>query len=89
MWHIDVDNHSDIWGLWAVKFPYVRGFLKTGEYDIAVPGGNGGYNFRNQAGLTTRRYPSGPWSAQFLCGTKGTSSFYLSAMDPDSRVKGV
>ena len=87
IWRIDVDNHDDLWGLWAVKFPYIDGFLKSGEYNVAVPGGNGGINFRNLAGPITRRYPSGPWPAQFLCGTKGSDSFYLSAMDPDSRVK--
>jgi hypothetical protein len=86
-WRIDVDNRNDLWGLWAVKFPYVKGFLKTGEYDVAVPGQNGGLNHKKLAGPETRRYPSGPWPAQFLCGTKGSDSFYISAMDPDSRVK--
>lgn len=86
-WRIDVDNRNDLWGLWGVKFPYVKGFLKPGEYDVAIPGGNGGINYRKLAGPVAKRYPSGPWPAQFLCGTTGSDSFYMAALDPDSRVK--
>ena len=87
LWRINVNTHDDLWGLWGVKFPYVKGFLKSGQYDVAIPDGNGGSNYKNLAWTITRKYPSGPWPAQFLCGTKDNSSFYMSAMDPDSRVK--
>lgn len=86
-WHIDADNRNDLWGLWNVRFPYVKGFLKSGEYDVAVPGQNGGLNHKKLSGPVNLKYPSGPWPAQFLCGSRGSDSFYMAALDPDSRVK--
>ncbi|MHC4544118.1 MAG: hypothetical protein ACYSYL_06250, partial [Planctomycetota bacterium] len=46
-WRIWVNNDSNIWGLYEVDFPKCNGYLKSGEYDIAVPRRNWGKLFKN------------------------------------------
>ncbi len=48
-WRIWVDNKSEKWGLYDVDFPKCSGYLRRGEYDIAVPTGNAGRLFKNCA----------------------------------------
>lgn len=84
-WRIWVDNKSEKWGLYDVDFPKCSGYLKRGEYDIAVPTGNAGRLFKNCAERMSYRYPHG-WSMpmQFLCATKGTNAIYVAAHDPNA-----
>ena len=86
-WRITVDNNSSIWGLWSVKFPYVNGFMRASDCDIAIPFSNGGRLYAQCNEARTGSYPSGGWPSQFLCGTKDANSFYWAALDPGARKK--
>ncbi|MHC4653970.1 MAG: DUF6259 domain-containing protein [Planctomycetota bacterium] len=82
-WRIWVNNDSNIWGLYEVDFPKCNGYLKSGEYDIAVPRRNWGKLFKNCSQRMSYKYPHG-WSMpmQFMCAMKGTSAIYMAAHDP-------
>ena len=82
-WRIWVNNDSNIWGLYEVDFPKYSGYLKSGEYDVAIPTGNAGKLFKNCRERLSHKYPHG-WSMpmQFLCATKGTNAVYVAAHDP-------
>jgi hypothetical protein len=84
-WRIWVDNDSNKWGLYDVDFPKCSGYLKSGEYDIAVPTGNWGKLFKNCRERLSYKYPHG-WSMpmQFLCAMKETSAIYMATHDPRS-----
>ena len=86
-WRIAVDNASDLWGLWTVKFPYVRGFPAAGEYDIALPESNWGMLYRNRSEEMGSWYPEWTWPAQFLIASKGASSVYMANHDPEGWIK--
>jgi hypothetical protein len=87
-WRIFVENTSDYWGLWSVRFPLVDGFPAAGVYDIACPApSSGGYLLRKWKTNLTGRYPSGAWPMQFLALNRGTSGVYFGAMDSDARGK--
>jgi len=72
-----------VWGLYEVDFPKFNGFLKSGEYDIAVPRRNWGKLFKHCIERMSFKYPHG-WSMpmQFLCAVKGTNAVYIAAHDP-------
>ena len=82
-WRIWVDNNSEVWGLYEVDFPKFRGYLKSGEYDIAVPRRNWGKLFKNCSEKMSYKYPHG-WSMpmQFLCAMKETNAVYIATHDP-------
>jgi len=82
-WRIWVNNNSDIWGLYQVDFPKCNGYLKSGEYDIAVPRRNWGKLFKSCSKKMSYKYPHG-WSMpmQFMCAMKGTNAVYMAAHDP-------
>ncbi|UCG59282.1 MAG: hypothetical protein JSU70_07180 [Phycisphaerales bacterium] len=82
-WRIRVKNTSETWGLWQVDFPKCNGYLKPGEYDIAVPRRNWGKLYRQCNSRMSYRYPHG-WSMpmQFMCAMRGTSAVYMAAHDP-------
>ena len=82
-WRISVNNSSNIWGLYEVDFPKCNGYLKSGEYDIAVPRRNWGKLFKNCSKRMSYKYPHG-WSMpmQFMCAMKGTNAVYMAAHDP-------
>jgi len=82
-WRIWVNNNSDIWGLYQVDFPKCNGYLKSGEYDIAVPRRNWGKLFKSCSKKMSYKYPHG-WSMpmQFLCAVKGTNAVYMATHDP-------
>jgi len=88
-WRIWVDNNSEVWGLYEVDFPKFRGYLKSGEYDIAVPRRNWGKLFKNCSEKMSYKYPHG-WSMpmQFLCAIKDTSAVYIATHDPNAWDKG-
>lgn len=86
-WRITVENASDLWGLWTVKFPYVRGFPAAGEYDVAVPESNWGMLYRGAREELGSWYPEWTWPAQFLIASKGASSVYMANNDPDGWMK--
>ena len=87
-WRISVDNRSDLWGLWNVKFPYFSGLLKDDEYDFAYPCHNGGKFYKKINYRIGANYPSQSWTSQFFSISKGVSSIYYAALDPGSRRKG-
>ena len=60
-WRIDVTNDSKTWGLYHIDFPGFNGFLKSGEYDIAVPRRNFGKLYKSCSKSMSYRYPHG-WS---------------------------
>jgi hypothetical protein len=82
-WRISVDNDSNIWGLYEVDFPKFSGFLKSGEYDIAVPRRNFGKLYKKCKERMSYKYPHG-WSMpmQFMCAMKGEDAVYMAAHDP-------
>jgi hypothetical protein len=82
-WRISVNNGSKIWGLYEVDFPKFSGYLRSGEYDIAVPRRNWGKLFKNCSTRMSYKYPHG-WSMpmQFMCAIKGTNAVYMAAHDP-------
>ena len=84
-WRIWVENNSETWGLYEVQFPKCSGFLKSGEYDIAIPTKNSGELFKNCGEKMMYYYPYG-WSMpmQFMCATKGTDSVYIATHDPNA-----
>ena len=86
-WWITVDNESDLWGLWTVKFPLVAGFPASGMYDIAVPESNWGMLYRAYEGELGSWYPEWTWPAQFLCASRSESSVYMANHDPDGWIK--
>ncbi len=84
-WRIWVDNDSNSWGLYEVYFPKCNGFLKSAEYDIAVPRRNSGKLFKSCRDRMSYLYPYG-WSMpmQFFCATKGADSVYVATHDPNA-----
>jgi hypothetical protein len=87
-WRIFVENTSDYWGLWSVRFPLVNGFPAAGVYDIARPTfGSGGNLLRKCRENVAGRYPSGSWPMQFLALNRGTNGVYFGAMDSEARGK--
>jgi len=82
-WRISVDNNSNVCGLYEVDFPKCSGFLKSGEYDIAVPRRNFGKLYKKCGERMSYKYPHG-WSMpmQFMCAMKGTNAVYMAAHDP-------
>ena len=82
-WRISVDNDSSIWGLYEVDFPKCSGFLKSGEYDIAVPRRNFGKLYKKCSERLSFKYPHG-WSMpmQFMCAMKAANAVYMAAHDP-------
>ncbi len=87
-WRIFVENHSDYWGLWTVRFPLVAGFPAAGEYDLARPAQSAGGHLRKAwAEKLEQRYPSGNWPMQFLALSRGNNSVYLGTRDPEARAK--
>ncbi|MHC4283734.1 MAG: hypothetical protein ACYSWZ_12285 [Planctomycetota bacterium] len=77
-WRIWVNDDSNIWGLYEVDFPKCNGYLKSGEYDIAVPRRNWGKLFKNCSTRMSYKYPHG-WSMpmQFMCAMKGKNAVYM------------
>lgn len=82
-WRISVDNDSNVWGLYEVDFPKCAGFLKSGEYDIAVPRRNFGKLYKKCSERMSYKYPHG-WSMpmQFMCAMRGKNAVYMAAHDP-------
>ncbi len=86
-WRIRVDNPSSTWGLCAVDFPRINGFLEAGTYDLAGSFGHAetwGSLYRGYEGRLHMRYPDG-WrgmSTQFACASQGSNSVYMAAHDP-------
>ena len=86
-WRISVDNRSKTWGLWTVDFPSFTNLIKSGEYDLAIPQHNGGKLFKNIKKSQSPAYPNQRWTSQFFSLSKGKSSIYYAALDPESRKK--
>jgi hypothetical protein len=83
-WRISVKNNSNLWGLWEVRFPYFTEILVPGEYDLAFAANNWGNLLRgfSEERSTTFAYPSCEWALPFIALTRGDSSIYLGAHDP-------
>lgn len=87
-WRIFVDNKSDYWGLWSVKFPFVTGFPEAGKYDLARPVfASGGQLFHHWSGKIKARNPSGGWPMQFMALSRNRNSVYLGTQDSSGYVK--
>lgn len=92
-WRINVENNSDMWGLWEVHFPYFTGYLESAKYDLAIPEFNWGYLYKNATeeyntvSYLPTGYPSGYWPMQFISATRGTNTIYMGAQDPDAWIK--
>ncbi|MCL5019524.1 MAG: DUF6259 domain-containing protein, partial [Patescibacteria group bacterium] len=86
-WRINIQNKSDYWGLWTVKFPYINGFLESGKYDVAVPQSNWGFLYKNCTQNLDSWYPEWAWPMQFLCAAKGNSSIYMATHDAQCWIK--
>lgn len=86
-WHITVENNSTLWGVWSVKFPYLDGFPRPGEYDLARPFANSGYLYKNNVEKVSSVYPGNGWSMQFLSMNAGNNGIYWAALDPYSQRK--
>jgi len=82
-WRIAVNNDSNTWGLYEVDFPKCNGFLKSAEYDIAVPRRNWGKLYKRCSTEMSYKYPHG-WSMpmQFLCAIRQNNAVYMAAHDP-------
>ena len=87
-WRIHVNNDSKLWGLWQVDFPKCTGYLKSEEYDIAVPRKNWGKLYRKCNTKMSYKYPFG-WSMpmQFMCALNGNNAVYMATHDPGAWVK--
>jgi hypothetical protein len=81
-WRMWVSNASETWGLWQVDFPKCNGYLKAGEYDIAVPRRNWGKLYRRCNARMSYKYPHG-WSMpmQFMCAMRESSGVYMATHD--------
>ena len=86
-WRISIDNRSDIWGIWTVKFPYFTYMVAKGEYDFAVPLHNGGKLYKKIETDYSQTYPSQRWTSQFFSLSKEKNSIYYAALDGGSRRK--
>jgi len=82
-WRIWVNNDSNIWGLYEVDFPKCNGYLKSGEYDIAVPRRNFGKLYKKCSERMSFKYPHG-WSMpmQFMCAMRAKNAVYMATHDP-------
>jgi len=83
-WRIAVENHSNLWGLWEVRFPYLTHAVAPGAYDLAYASNNWGYLFNgiDKEMKPVAIYPSYDWAMPFLSLDHGNSSLYLGAHDP-------
>lgn len=86
-WHINIANRSELWGVWTVKFPYVKGFLKAGVYDVAKPFDNTGLLYKRCDELVKGSYPGGQWGMEFISMNQGTNGIYWAALDAWSQLK--
>jgi len=86
-WRISIDNRSNIWGLWTVRFPDFTEFITEGEYDLAIPLHNGGKLYKKTITEQPLSYPSQRWASQFFALSKGKSSIYYAALDGSGRRK--
>jgi hypothetical protein len=82
-WNIDVENNSKIWGLAEIKFPYIKGLLEKGKYDIALPRKNIGMMYYGCNERLFCEYGEGWWMpAQFILADSNNASVYIAAHDP-------
>lgn len=84
-WEINIDNQSQLWGLYDLKFPLVTGMLKSGEYDIAAPRKNMGVNHRKCKERLFFEYGEGWWGpGQFMCADLDGQSVYMATHDSEA-----
>jgi hypothetical protein len=86
-WNISVDNNS-CWGISDIKFPYIRGLLKQGQYDISLPRKNIGMMYKKCTERLFCEYGEGWWMpAQFIIADVNSACVYMAAYDGKGRPK--
>lgn len=89
-WTISVDCRSDKWALWEVRYPCLKGVVKSGEADVLMP--YKGFGARLHKAYDTAKgeigvigYPG--WFPMVCAYMKGEAGLYFAAHDPDGRAK--
>ncbi|MGQ9731233.1 MAG: DUF6259 domain-containing protein [Candidatus Zipacnadales bacterium] len=83
-WRLQVENHSQRYGIWQTEFPVIGDVAESGHCDVAVPRSNWGLLYQNLAQTQTGSYPSANWPVQMLTLNEDTEGLYLACHDPEA-----
>jgi len=86
-WRIRVDNRSERYGLWEVRFPWFDRWPAPKTYDVAIPWYNWGHLYPKVADKHTGEFSSYAWSMQFYSFQTGDRALAVAAHDPQQHYK--
>ena len=86
-WRIKVNNRSERYGLWEVRFPWFDKWPLPKSYDVAIPWQNWGHNYPKLAEKRQGDFSSYMWAMQFFLLTTGNRGLSVAAHDPDQNLK--
>ena len=89
-WTLEVDNHSNEYGLWDSEFPIIANVLASGTADALLPTGNwGGSLYHNYTGNYKGNYPSYNAPLQMMALMRDGYGLYYGIHDGAARTKNI
>ncbi len=86
-WRIRVDNRSELYGLFEVRFPWFDGWPTPKRYNLAVPWHNWGHRYPAVEDKHKGEFSSYTWSMQFITFEAGDKGLTIAAHDPHQNYK--